>query len=125
MEQNYIQEILCKIMMLQRQDFDADLSGCDRPFLGPTPTSTVYNTRPIQLFNAYTANPWSFNVVSGDATVSTNIFRVEDMEDNTVTVRLLIADDATSTYTNTNQFVTIRLSTIGAIRCFADTFITL
>ena len=125
MEQNYIQEIICKILMLQKQDFDSDLAGCDRPFLGPTPVSTTYNTRPIQLFNAYTSEPWAFNVTTGDTTVSTNIFRIEDMEDGAVTVRLLNGDQTTGTYTNTNQFVTIRLSTIGAIRCFTDTFVTL
>ena len=126
MEPNYIQEIICKIIMLQKQDFNPDLSGCDRPFLGPTTTNTVYNTRPIQFYNAYTAEPWSFSYPSGDATATSNVFRIESSEDNTVTVRLLAEDETTTgSYTNTNQFVTIRLSTIGAVRCLPDVFVTL
>ena len=125
MEQNYIQDIICKILMLQRQEFDSDLNGCDRPFLGPTTSSLVYNTRPVQLYNAYTAEPWSFSYTVDGTTATTNVFRIEDCEENTVTVRLLILDEATGTYTNSNQFVTILLSTIGAIRCLPDTFVTL
>ena len=60
MNQDNIKEILCKILMLQKQDFDAELSGCDRPFLGPTPASTTYNTRPIEFYNSYTGELWEF-----------------------------------------------------------------
>ena len=119
----HILEIINKILLLQKQDFDDDLVGCDRPFLGPSAISTTYNTRPIQLYNKYTANPWSFTV-NGTETTS-NIFRIEDIEQCSVTVRLLTSNDETGEYTNTNQFVTIDLSSVGAIRCFADTFITL
>jgi len=126
MNQDNIQEILCKILMLQKQDFDADLSGCDRPFLGPTPANTLYNTRPIEFYNSYTGELWTFTYTTGTTTATSNVFRVESLEDNTVTIRLL-AEDATTpgTYTNTNQFVTVRLSTIGALHCLPDTFVTL
>lgn len=122
---NYISEIINKILLLQRQDFDCDLNGCDRPFLGPSSTTLSYNTRPVRLFNRYTATPWTFSYVSDTTTGTTNVFRIEDVDQCSVTVRLLILDEATSTYTNTNQFVTIDISSIGAIRCLADTFITL
>lgn len=125
MDQNYIQDILCKILVLQRQEFDTDLSSCDRPFLGPGIINTSYNTRPIQLYNAYTSNPWSFSYTLNGTTSTSDIFRIESMEQGTVTVRLLSFDEPSSTYINTNQFATIELSTIGAIRCFTDTFITL
>ena len=124
MEQNYIQEIICKILVLQNQEFNPDANGCDRPVLGPAATPSAYNTRPVQLFNRYTAEPWTFSYTSGEVTSTIDTFRIEAMEDNTVTVRLL-SGDATSGYTSTNQFVTIHLSTIGAIRCFPDVFITL
>ena len=125
MEQNYIQDIICKILMLQRQEFDPDLNGCDKPFLGPSTSTSVYNTRPVLLYNAYTAEPWSFSYTIDGATSSTNVFRIEACEGNTVTVRLLIPDTATGGYTNSNQFATILLSTIGAIRCLPDTYVTL
>ncbi len=117
---NHILEIINKILLLQRQDFDDDLIGCDRPFLGPTSPITTYNTRPIILYNRYTAQEWSFST-EGDT--QSNIFRIEDVEQCSVTVRLLTPNG--TGYINTNQFVTIDLSTIGAIRCLADTYITL
>ena len=122
MEQNHIQEIICKILLLQQQEFDPDLTSCDRPFLGPVTPSNIYNTRPVQLYNAYTAEAWSFTTTDG---ATSNIFRIESTEPNTVTVRLLTLDPTTSGYTNTNQFATINTSTIGAIRCLADTYIAL
>lgn len=121
----YISEIINKILLLQRQDFDCDLNGCDRPFLGPSSSTLTYNTRPVRLFNRYTAQPWDFSYTSGSTTGTTNVFRIEDVEHCSVTVRLLILDETTSTYTSTNQFVTIDISSIGAISCLADTFISI
>ena len=121
---SYILEVINKIMLLQRQDFDCDSVGCDRPFLGPTITTTNYNTRPIILFNRYTASEWSFSYTLNGQVASTNVFRIEDIEQCSITVRLL-APGNDSEYINTNQFVIIDLSTIGAIRCLADTYVTL
>ena len=124
MEQNYIQEIMCKILILQNQEFNPDANGCDRPFLGPSTAPSSYNTRPIQLYNRYTAEPWSFSYESGGEANTSNVFRIEALEDNTVTIRLL-ASSADGGYSSTNQFVTIHLSTIGAIRCLPDVYISL
>ena len=55
--------------------------------------------------------------------VTKYIFRIEDVEQCSATIRLLVQSD--SGYTNTNQFVTVDLSTVGAVRCLADTYITL
>lgn len=121
----HILEILNKIIILQRQDFCDDAIGCDRPFLGPSPSQTSYNTRPIQLYNKYTAEPWSFEYTINGTTGTSNTFRIEDIEQNSITVRLLGVDQETSQYTNTNNFVTIDLATVGAIRCFSDTYIVL
>jgi len=123
-ESQSIIEILNKILLLQRQDIFCDNVGCDRPFLGPL-NNLTYNTRPIELYNSYTAEPWTFSYTINDTTATTSIFRIESISDCCVTLRLLALDETTSEYTNTNQFVTINLKTIGAIRCFPDTFITL
>ena len=120
---SYIDEIVCRILELQGQDFNNDL-GCDRPFLGPNNNNTTYNTRPVQLYNRYTAQPWSFNYTSGGTTSTTNTFRIENVEQCSVTVRLL-AGDETAGFTNTNQFATIDLNSVGAIRCFADVYVAL
>lgn len=119
----YIEEIICRILELQGEDLDSEL-GCDRPFLGPNASNNAYNTRPIQLYNRYTAEPWSFDYSSGDTSGTSNIFRIENIEQCCVTVRLL-AGDGSSGFTNTNQFATIDLCSIGAIRCFNDVFVTL
>lgn len=121
---SYIDEIICRILELQGQEYDNNL-GCDRPFLGPNGNNTAYNTRPVQLYNRYTAQPWAFNYTLNDTTSSTNTFRVESLEQCSVTVRLLAEDATTGTYTNTNQFATIDLTSVGAIRCFEDVYITL
>ena len=88
----YILEIVNKILLLQKQDFDSEFSGCDRPFLGPTMTTTQYNTRPIQLYNKYTANPWSFSYTTETGTATSDIFRIEDIDQGSVTLRLLSFD---------------------------------
>ena len=121
----HILEIINKILLLQKQDFDDDIIGCDRPFLGPTPSNAIYNTRPIMIYNKYTALPWSFTNPLVDPNTEYNIFRLEEAEQGSITVRLLSYSTETGQYTSTNQFITIDIDTIGAIRCLPDTYISL
>lgn len=122
-----IYDILNKILLLQKQDFDCNnFVGCDKPFLGPIVPSVCYNTRPIQLYNCCSGNSWSFDYTLSDGTTGTsNIFRVESLDECCCTCRLLYLDDATSNYVSTNQFVTIDLKCCGAIRCLTDTYVEL
>ena len=119
-------DVLKKILILQRQDFDQDnFVGCDKPFLGPTTTNILYNTRPLLLYNCCTGTPWSFEYTLPDGTIgNSNVLRVESLDDCCCTCRLLIPGTTTS-YTNSNQFVTIDLKCCGAIRCLTDTFVDL
>lgn len=117
-------DVLKKILLLQKQDFDNTCYvGCDKPFLGPTAVSVCYNTRPFQLYNCCTGTPWSFDLTAGDGT--SNVFRIESLDDCCCTCRLLTLDPETSTYTGTSDFVTLDLNCCGAIRCLADTYIDL
>lgn len=120
-----ISEVLRKILILQKQNFDCDnFSGCDKPFLGPTPVSICYNTRPIQLYNCCTGSPWSFNYTNPEGTeVASNILRVESIDDCCCTCRILNTTD--TTITSTGSFVTIDLKCCGAIRCLDDTYVDL
>ncbi|MDO4995619.1 MAG: CotY/CotZ family spore coat protein [Bacilli bacterium] len=120
-----ISEVLRKILLLQRQDFDCDnFIGCDKPFLGPTPTSICYNTRPIQLYNCCTASPWSFTYTDSEGAEQTSdILRIESLDDCCCTCRLL--SGTTGNYTSTGNFVTIDLKCCGAIRCLDDTYVDL
>lgn len=119
-------DILRKILILQKQNYDNDnYIGCDKPFLGPSISNVCYNTRPIQLYNCCTGTAWSFDFTNNGVDSTTNILRVESCDDCCCTCRLLSYDDTTSEYTNTNQFVTIDLKCCGAIRCLNDTNIDL
>ena len=120
-------DILKKILILQKQEFDCDnYVGCDKPFLGPSISSVCYNTRPIQLYNCCTGAPWSFNYTLTNGTTGvSNVLRVESLDDCCCTCRILYLNTETNDYLSTNQFVTIDLNCCGAIRCFNDTFIDL
>ena len=120
-------DILKKILLLQKQDFDCDnFVGCDKPFLGPSITTTCYNTRPIQLYICCNGEAWSFDVTLPDGTTAeSSILRVEALDDCCCTCRILYFNTATSSYENTNQFVTIDLNCCGAIRCLTDVYIDL
>lgn len=120
-------DILKKILILQKREFDQDnFVGCDKPFLGPALTSVCYNTRPIQLYNCSNGNPWSFSYTLPDGTEGTsNIFRIESLDDCCCTCRLLYLNTESNQYTSTGQFVTINLNCCGAIRCLIDTYIDL
>ena len=124
---NCIGEILKRILLLQRKDYDDEcFAGCDKPYLGPVPSIICYNTRPIQLYNCSTGTPWTFGFTSTESpTGSTDILRVESLDDCCCTCRLLSRDEATGTITGTSEFVTIDLRCCGAIRCLADTSIDL
>ena len=117
-------DVLKKILLLQKQDFDNECYvGCDKPFLGPSIANVCYNTRPFQLYNCCTGNPWSFDLSTAEGT--SNVFRVEALDDCCCTCRLLTLNTETNTYTSTGEFVTIDLNCCGAIRCLTDTYIDL
>ena len=58
-------------------------------------------------------------------TVTSNVFRIEKLDDTCATCRVLIAtvDDDTVTYTATDSFFTISLNCICMLKCLADTYV--
>lgn len=120
-------DILKKILILQKQNFDCDnYIGCDKPFLGPAISNVCYNTRPIQLFICCSGTPWTFDYTLADGTSGTsNVLRVESLDDCCCTCRILAFDSTSNSYLNTNEFVTIDLKCCGAIRCLSDVYIDL
>lgn len=123
---NCIAELLRKIILLQREDIECEThSGCDKPFLGPTCSYVCYNTRPIMLFNCCSGNQWSFPyTVDGVENYST-VFRVESLDENCCTCRILYLNTETNEYVATNEFFTINLDCVGAVKCLTDTFVEL
>lgn len=110
---NCIGEILNKIIHLQRNSFrSCTQEGCDKPFLGPD-NAACYNTRPISFYNCTTGNIWS---VDGNT-----IFRLESLDDCCCTCRILNYENGT--YTPTNNFFTINLKCVSAIKCHKDIYL--
>ena len=122
---NCIGDLLKRIALLQKQDCDNNMpSGCDKPFLGPIRTFECYNTRPISLFNCCNGNAWSFPYTLNDVVGESTIFRIEALDNCCCTCRVL-ATDAENQLVTTNDFFTLDLNCVGAIKCLPDVFIEL
>ena len=124
MNNNCLAKILKVIDVLQNNAEDRcnENNTCTRPILGILPDNICYNTRLVTFYrcdNSLVSLPYT---LTGE-TLETTVFRVESVNDNSVTV-LLLADDGSQTYNvNTNTFATINLGCICAIRCIGDTTI--
>ena len=125
-----ISRILNFILKLQRGADRVDLdetSGCDKPCLGPNVTNgIVFNTRPITLYSccngALWTMPYNLNGETGDSTV----FKITKLDNNCATFEILAPNPDTTNpllpYISTNNFFTIDLDCVLAIRCLADTY---
>ncbi len=121
-------DILNGILMLQDNNCDTNCpAGCDKPFLGPTPECVCYNTRPVSFYNCQTGELWNINYTIDGTTSTSNVFRVENLDECCCTCRILIPSttEGTTTYTPTNQFFTIDLNCVSALQCYNDVFLDL
>jgi len=124
---NCIADILKVILILQQgaNQFDPCLETCDRGFLGQQCCPACYNTRPITLYTCCGGNNVSLSMPiskSPTETVTSNVFRIEKMDDCCATFRVLVVN-ADNTYTSTNSFFTINLECLCIIRCLDDTLV--
>ena len=139
---NCIGEILKVILVLQQNASpESCLDSCDRPMLGGGPSCLVCNTRPVMLYTCCgNGTPWSMptdkdnNSVCSNTQVSSccsdcsNIFRVEKLDGNCATFRVLTRNSEESCcnqvpYVATNSFFTMNLSCVCAIKCLNDTYV--
>lgn len=120
-------QILEVILSLQQAENCENNTGCARPYLGFD--CITLNTRPITITscctNAQWTMPYTLNGVSGTSTV----FRIENLNDNCATFRVLApnpdtASQPTTPYVATEDFFTINLNCVGALKCLADTNVT-
>ena len=132
---NCIAEILGVIHVLQQNVCgDSCLDSCDRPMLGGGPTCLSCNTRPVMIYTCGGGNvPWSMPTTK-DSTATcedgtegcSNVFRVEKLDGNCCTFRVLQDNPDTTSlypYTATNSVFTISLDCICALRCLTDTYV--
>ena len=129
-EQCCLANILEVIVKLQdrSEKFDCLGDGCDRPFLGPTPSTVCYNTRPVTFYRCCDGELWAFPFTLNGSTSTSTVFRCEHVEGCCCTCRVLAPNPDTTTadttpYVPTDSFFTINLNCIGALRCLPDTFI--
>ena len=132
-ENNCIKDILCVILVLQQNACgDSCLDSCDRPMLGGGPNCLICNTRPVMLYTCCgNGVAWSMPVTKDDTgactdTTCSNVFKVEKVEGNCATFRVLQENpDTTSTYpyVGTNSIFTMNLGCVCSIRCLSDTYI--
>lgn len=131
---NCISEILQIILVLQNNACpDNCLNSCDRPALGGGPDCMICNTRPVMLYTCCgNGTAWtmptskSINACTDEGAICSNVFRIEKLDGNCATFRVLAANtDATSTlpYVATDSFFTMDLSCACVIRCLNDTYI--
>lgn len=113
---NCILNLLKLIVLLQnnssdRYNFDF---GCSKPYLGPNLNTICYNTRVISL---YTKDGSLFSAPYGDGNES-NYFRINNIDNDCVTLLILRRDG--DTYFSTNEKIIININCICAIRCITD-----
>ena len=124
---NCIAEILGVILVLQQNVCgDSCLDSCDRPMLGGGPTCLACNTRPVMIYTCGGGNvPWSMPTTKDSTatcddgtTACSNVFRVEKLDGNCCTFRVLQDNPDTTSlypYSATNSVFTISLDCICAL----------
>jgi len=127
-------DILKVILVLQENACpDNCLDSCDRPMLGGGANCLICNTRPVMLYTCCgNGTPWSMpttkdvTTACDDTTTCSTVFRVEKIEGNCCTFRVLTDNPDTTSlnpYIATNSFFTIDCNCLCVIRCLSDTYI--
>lgn len=126
---NCMHDILRTILILQKEANmpESCLDTCDKKCLGCTPCACCCNTRPITIYTCGCCNTPLALPISKDPTetVTSTVFRIEKLDENCATFRVLVATevDGVITYTSTDSFFTISLSCICVLKCLTDTYI--
>jgi len=122
-------EIIETIIKLQNfSDNDCcNNSGCDKPFLGPSPSVICFNTRPLNFYSCCDGTLWTFPYTLDGVTGTSSVFRVEDIDGCCVTCRILAPnpDTTISPYIATNSFFTIVLFLIFSIKFINAVYVPL
>ena len=125
---NCLAKILNVINILQNnaEKIECQDNSCTKPFLGPNNNVLCFNTRPIILYRCDNS-PVSLDYTNTEGqTLSTTVFRVESVTNDSVGVLLLeetTDEEGNITYENTNTFATINLGCVCAIRCLNDAIV--
>ena len=124
---NCLAKILNVINILQNnaEKIDCQDNSCTKPFLGLNTNIVCFNTRPIMLYRCDNT-PVTLNYTNETGDATSNVFRVESVSNDSVGVLILeeiTGSDGSITYSNTNNYATINLGCVCAIRCLNDTIV--
>lgn len=120
-KQNCIASVLERIILLQQVGENVP-SGCDKPFLGNV--SLAANTRPLNLYCCSTNQIWTMPYTLNGTTGTSTFFRVENLNDNCATFRILVPNADGSGYLASNSYFIINLNCVGIVKCLVDTLVT-
>ena len=125
---NCLAKILNVIKVLQNNANKTDCqdNSCTKPFLGLNTTILCFNTRPIMLYRCDNSPVTLEYQTSENETATTDVFRVESVTNDSVGVLLLNSttdNEGNRTFTTTNNYATINLGCICAIKCLNDTIV--
>ena len=129
-QETSISKILNFILELQKCVENTNLdsvSGCDKPCLGPSINNgLIFNTRPITLYSCCTGSLWNMPYTLNGTTNESTVFKIAKVENNCATFEILAPNPDTTNpllpYISTNNFFTINLDCVLAIRCLNDTY---
>ena len=127
-DETSISKILSFIIELQEsvENTNFDNAGCDKPCLGPSVTNgLIFNTRPITLYSCCTGALWSMPYTLNETSGESTVFKIHKLENNCATFEILAPNPETVEflpYISTNNFFTIDLDCVLAIRCLNDTY---
>lgn len=128
---NCICELLNVILILQQNACtETSLDSCDRPILGGGPNCLICNTRPVMLYTCGSGStplsmPTSKDTVETTADNVSSVFRVEKLDNNCATFRVLTANPDTTgqPWLSTNSLFTLNLDCCCACRCLSDCYV--
>ena len=125
-----ISKTLNFILELQKCSENVNLdvtSGCDKPCLGPNINNgMIFNTRPITIYSCCTGLLWTMPYTLNGTTEESTVFKISKVDTSCATFEILAPNPDTTNpllpYIGTNNFFTIDLSCVLAIRCLEDTY---
>ncbi len=124
-----ISRILEFILRLQRKADKIETEeemGCSRPYLGLNNLELNFNTRPINFYSCCTGALWEMPYTLNGEDNTSNVFKITKVDNNCATFEILAPNPDTTNpllpYISTNNYFTIDLKCVLAIRCLNDTY---
>ena len=141
-DENRINELLKVILILQQNACPENaLDSCDRPMLGGGNSCLICNTSPVMLYmccgngvplsmptSKDSTSTCSNPTLNSSCPDCSNVFRVEKLDGNCATFRVLTANPDESCCNNqpwiaTNSFFTMNLDCCCIVRCLNDCYV--